>query len=67
MLLEKLSRISGVASNLPVSSGAKMEPKSNSETVIAAADEVKKFLCFIWNEKMLKLVFFSCSHLAARL
>ena len=42
LVLEKLSRISGVASNLTVNSGTKMEPKSKSETVIAAADEVKK-------------------------
>ena len=42
LVLEQLSRFSEVASNSPVSSGAKMEPKSNSETVIAAADEVKK-------------------------
>ena len=52
LVLEQLSRFSEVASNSPVSSGAKMEPKSNSETVIAAADEVKKILCFIWNEKI---------------
>lgn len=56
-MLEKLSRISGVASNLTVNSGTKMEPKSKSETVIAAADEVKKFLCFICSRKKLKWSF----------